>query len=31
MIAIVTPETVGPVSMMLRLAGAKNVIVTKVR
>lgn len=31
MIAVVTPETVGQVSMMLRLAGAKNVIETEVR
>jgi mevalonate kinase len=31
MIAVVTSETVGPVSMMLRLAGAKNVIVTEIR
>lgn len=30
MIALVTPETCGQVSMMLRLAGAKNVIVTEV-
>jgi mevalonate kinase len=30
MIAVVTPETAGQVSMMLRLAGAKNVIVTEV-
>ena len=31
MIAVMTPETVGQVSMMLRMAGAKNVIVTEVR
>ena len=31
MIAVVTPETAGQVSMMLRMAGAKNVIVTEVR
>jgi mevalonate kinase len=31
MIAVVTPETVGQVSMMLRMAGARNVIVTEVR
>ena len=31
MIAVVTPETAGKVSMMLRMAGAKNVIVTEVR
>jgi len=31
MIAVVTLETAGQVSMMLRLAGAKNVIVTEVR
>jgi mevalonate kinase len=31
MIALVTSETAGQVSMMLRLAGAKNVIVTEVR
>ena len=31
MVAVVTPETAGQVSMMLRLAGAKNVIVTKVK
>ena len=31
MIAVVTPETAGQVSMMLRLAGAKQVIVTEVR
>lgn len=31
MAAVVTAETAGQVSMMLRLAGAKNVIVTEVR
>lgn len=31
MIAVMTPETVGQVSMMLRMAGAKNVIVTEIR
>ena len=31
MAAVVTEETAGQVSMMLRLAGAKNVIVTEVR
>jgi mevalonate kinase len=31
MIAVATPETAGQVSMMLRMAGAKNVIVTEVR
>ena len=31
MIAVVTPETAGQVSMMLHLAGAMNVIVTEVR
>ena len=31
MIAVVTPETAGRVSMMLRMAGAKNAIVTEVR
>lgn len=30
MVALVTPETVGQVSMMLRMAGAKSVIVTSV-
>ncbi|MFZ5916591.1 MAG: mevalonate kinase [Chloroflexota bacterium] len=31
MVAVVTAETAGQVSMMLRLAGAKNVIVTEVK
>jgi len=31
MIAVMTPETVGQVSMMLRMAGAKSVIVTEIR
>jgi len=31
MIAVVTPETAGQVSMMLRLAGAKNVILTEIK
>jgi mevalonate kinase len=31
MVAVVTPQTEGQVSMMLRLAGAKNVIVTEVK
>jgi mevalonate kinase len=31
MIALVTPETASQVSMMLRMAGAQNVIVTEVR
>ena len=30
MIALVTQETCGQVSMMLRLAGAKDVVVTEV-
>jgi mevalonate kinase len=31
MVALVTEETAGQVSMMLRLAGARNVILTTVR